>query len=862
MRVPLHLGLVLALIVLLSAGLGGPIAAQPAEANEPEQAEAGGLVEYDDELFEGDFFKSYAVDVEPGQHLIVNLRSPDFDTYLSMVDPDGEASYNDDWNQTSKHSHLHLISAEGGRYEVRVAGYSIDEVGKYKLSIYTGEQSPDGSLPPIIKSGELVSGDDELPGPEEEENKYVDRYPLDVVAGQHLTIELTSYDFDTYLVLESEDGKQLWENDDFRDSQDVSYLSETIEQAGRYFIIVTSYDPQETGDYDLTIRRGAPPPMAVEPATDRHDGELARGDAVRRGGEYADQYEIEGVAGETVTIDLRSGEFDTYLVFEQLEGAKEDWENDDHNNNPNHSQLSVVLPANGKYAVYASSFDSDETGAYQITITHLPPREGKLIQGELTRDDPARPFGEHVDWIELPTEPGQTIEVRLTAAAFDTFLIVETPSGKQEENDDWEGRGDESRIEFRVTEPGIHRIGVSSFQPRETGSYTLDVLILPAPDTDTLREVQVLAPGRDMPGELMFGDATMDYGELTDRYRFEAVAGQQVTIDLKSQEFDTFLKLIAPSGKEFINDDFDGTAHSQISFIAEETGVYRLYAACYDADVTGNYTLSLDIGIPEEIVPVLPARRVYGIFIGISDYNGSGDLPFCADDATTMHRALRDQFGMRPEDAFILTDQKATVENIEAALQAVVEKASPADTVLFFYSGHGGQVERDGFDALDPDAKDETLAVYDGEITDDRFAQLIEDLDAGTALFMIDACYAGGFAKDLISRPGRMGLFSSEEDVLSMVASRFEAGGYMSMFIREAMGEKRDEADLNRDKILTAHELSHYVSKRYREVVKQAKPLDLLHEGVEVSPETDLSFQKLVSDRGGVSPNQTILSWE
>lgn len=856
-----------ALALLLAACFSGPLYAQPAAEAPPapaaEEASDAVLVEHDGELEEGEFYDSYTVEVPPGQHLIVNLRSPDFDTYLSMVGPDGKVVFNDDWNQTSKHSHLHIVADQGGLYQVRVAGFSVDEVGSYKLNIYTGAQSHDGTMPPIILSGELVKGDEEIKVEGSKGGKYVDRHPIDVEAGQHLTIELSSADFDTFLILESEDGSQRWENDDFRDQQEVSYLSVTIPTAGRYIVSATSYDPEEIGDYDLTIKRGAPPPMPAERVTKRYDDALAQGDAVRRGGEYADRYEFEGKAGEVVTIDLRSTEFDTYLILEQLDDAKQVWENDDiEPNKPDHSHLTVTLPADGRYAAVASSFEIGKTGDYQLTLTHLPPDGSKVIQGELTRNDPTRPFGEHVDWIELPTEPGQTIQVRLTASAFDTFLIIESPTGRQTENDDWEGKSDESRLEYRITEPGVHRIGVSSFEPKQTGTYRLEVLILPAPDVDTLREVITLAPGRAVPGELMYGDATLEYGELTDRYRFDAVAGQQVTIDLRSQEFDTYLKLINPDGEELVNDDFDGKAHSRLSFIAEQTGAYRLYAASYDPDTTGNYTLSLALGEPDESVPILPARRVYGVFIGISDYGGRGDLPFCADDAIAMHRTLRDQFGMRAEDAVVLTDQKATIESFEKAMKNIVAKASPADTVLFFYSGHGGQVQRDDFDAQDPDGKDETLVLYDGEITDDRFAELIDPLQAGTAVFMLDSCYAGGFAKDLISKPGRMGLFSSEEDVLSMVASKFKAGGYMSMFVREAMGEKRDDADLNRDKVLTAHELSHYVSKRYREVVKQAKPLDLLSEGPEVSPVTDLSFQKLVSDRGGVSPNHTILSWE
>lgn len=850
----------------LSLCLAGPALSQDAAPDaEPGQADAApanpNQAEYEGELVEGQFFVPYYIEAQAGHHVIVNLRSTEFDTYLSLVAPDGTVSFNDDWNQTNKHSHVHIISEQGGRYEIRVAAFSIDQTGPYKLDVFTGAESPDGSMPPIIESGALAEGDDELKGAP---GRFIDRFPIEALAGQHLSIELTSWDFDTFLILESADGSQRWENDDFRERQDMSFLSLTMDSPGTYTLSVTSFEAKESGDYNLTVRRGAPPPQPVNLRTERHEGELGDGDETRAGNEFIDRYEFEGKQGEQVTIDLRSTSFDTYLLLQQVGGEQQVWENDDfETGNTNHSQVLVTLPSDGVYAVLASSYDPGESGKYQLIMSHLPPRDDQIIEGELAEGDPTRPFGEHVDWIELPTEPGQTIEVRLTSEAFDTLLIFESPTGLRTENDDWNGSSSESRVEVRILEPGVHRIGVSSFDAGQTGAYAVDILLTPAVEEGIMRAVIDLAAGDQVQGELMYGDATMDYGELTDRYRFSATAGQQIVIDLKSGSFDTFLKIIAPDGSEQINDDFDGQGHSRITFTAEQTGTYRLFASSFDADVTGQYTLDLQMNQPADTpLPEIPARRVYGIFIGITDYGGLGDLPYSADDASTLHRSLRDQFGMRAEDAIVLLDQKATVENVEAAVTKIVQQASADDTVVIFYSGHGGQIERDDFNAQDPDAKDETICMVDGDITDDRFAELLAPLRAGTTLIMFDACYAGGFAKDLISAPGRMGLFSSEEDVLSMVAAKFEAGGYMSMFVREALGENRDDADLNKDKMLTAHELSHYVAKRYQEVVQQPKPLPLLVEGAEVNPGTDLSFQKLVSDRGGVSPNHVILSWD
>jgi len=79
-------------------------------------------------------------------------------------------------------------------------------------------------------------------------------------------------------------------------------------------------------------------------------------------------------------------------------------------------------------------------------------------------------------------------------------------------------------------------------------------------------------------------------------------------------------------------------------------------------------------------------------------------------------------------------------------------------------------------------------------------------------MVVLDSCFSGGF-RSLIDRPNVMGLFSSEEDMTSLVADRFKAGGFLSYFLRPAL---QGEADDDGDGIVTAGELSTYVRRRFR----------------------------------------------
>jgi hypothetical protein len=200
---------------------------------------------------------------------------------------------------------------------------------------------------------------------------------------------------------------------------------------------------------------------------------------------------------------------------------------------------------------------------------------------------------------------------------------------------------------------------------------------------------------------------------------------------------------------------------------------------------------------------------------------------------------------MRAQDAFTFVDSDATVGNITGAIRDIAARMQPEDTFVMFYSGHGGQVRRaDGPTASDPDAMDETLALYDGELLDDELSALFDEIDQGTVLLWLDSCFSGGFAKDVVSAPGRMGIFSSEEDITSNVAGKFRAGGYLSVFLDEAIAQGL--ADDDDDNSITAIELSQYLHERYRADVKSARPAEV------VRTEMTLGYQHLVVDRGSV----------
>ena len=479
----------------------------------------------------------------------------------------------------------------------------------------------------------------------------------------------------------------------------------------------------------------------------------------------------------------------------------------------------------------------------KVSDDFQPVLDEEVTTGELADGDDVLQSGELVDEYPLEGEVGRYVRLRLSSRQFDTYLILVDPEGRQLENDDDEV-GDSS-IETRLESPGEHRILVTSFEPGETGRYSLSIGL---GDVQPLPEVQEIELGSRFDGRLEDGDEVLAAGELADRFTFLAEAGTSVEVEMTSEEVDTYLALAFPDGTVLTNDDdWEKASSSRLELTLPQSGVYELVATTYGVGEVGAYRLVLERSAEAVAPPVRgAAERNLALLVGIGDYGGRlPGLEHTADDARKLERVLVDRIGVAPDDAVLLVDGEATVERFRESLAGLAERMTSGDQVIIFYSGHGGRSPRATFQRADPDSVDETLSLFDGEVSDDELASML-DAVPGRVLLILDSCFSGGFAKDVISVPGRMGLFSSEEDVTSQVAAKFRAGGFLAAFFVEALEEEKAD---DGDGYLTALELSHYLHERYRTDVKGTGPDDYV-----LTDDRLLGYQRLVVDRGSVSP--------
>ena len=130
--------------------------------------------------------------------------------------------------------------------------------------------------------------------------------------------------------------------------------------------------------------------------------------------------------------------------------------------------------------------------------------------------------------------------------------------------------------------------------------------------------------------------------------------------------------------------------------------------------------------------------------VGASAYGGwTGPLAACEFDANDM-TAIAKSKGMRPT---VLLTKKATRQAVLAAMRAAAKALRAGDLFFLTYSGHGGQVP--DVTGEEPDKKDETWCLYDGQLIDDElYFELSRFAEGVRILVFSDSCHSGTVTRE------------------------------------------------------------------------------------------------------------------
>ena len=144
-----------------------------------------------------------------------------------------------------------------------------------------------------------------------------------------------------------------------------------------------------------------------------------------------------------------------------------------------------------------------------------------------------------------------------------------------------------------------------------------------------------------------------------------------------------------------------------------------------------------------------PAKRV-GLFVGVSEYADPGirQLTCSHTDAINMEKVMKNSGAFA--STTLLLNKDATLQAIRNALTDIVSSTGPGDTVLIYWSGHGGSCSNT--DPNDPEALEAYLVPHDGQLddtfgtmlTDKTFGRWIQELDGRRVMVILDTCHSGG----------------------------------------------------------------------------------------------------------------------
>jgi hypothetical protein len=296
------------------------------------------------------------------------------------------------------------------------------------------------------------------------------------------------------------------------------------------------------------------------------------------------------------------------------------------------------------------------------------------------------------------------------------------------------------------------------------GLDTPSELADPAAKASTTEDI--LVPGEVTGGTLTGDDPVLPDGSYFDVWVFEGYEGEHITVEMRSDEIDSYLMLYGGSPEAPVllaeDDDGGGGLDARIAITLPATGEYAVLANTFDIQ-TGGYAIRLDIvtadveGVSESDWGATypgggdPDER-YALLVGIDDYPGvDNDLDGPVSDALIMRELLVEEYDFDPENIVVLLDGDGNREHILNAFLRHLGQAGPDGLAVFYYSGHGLQLESNyGLTApLDPepDGMDEALAVwgegFDSVILDDELGFTADRLEAGRTLILIDACFSG-----------------------------------------------------------------------------------------------------------------------
>jgi hypothetical protein len=484
-----------------------------------------------------------------GQTVQIDLLSNDFDAYLYLKDQNGSTLAHDDDGGGGHNARIIQTLSYSGMYQIYANTVGRGETGNFTLQLQASgmqqmAQQPMGMAQQIpigtSVSGQLMSSDPTLP-----DGSHYKLFTFMGTAGQAVQIDMISSAFDAYLYLRNQNGQAI------------------------------AHDDDGGGGLNARITQQLP---------------------------YTGMFQI-------VANTLASGQFGAFTL--QLQSAQT-------------GMQPMVTPMQPMVSAMPSINSMAVIG--QVGLNQQV--QNTLIAGGVAWNN--KPI--HLYGFQCGAGQGTQIDV---LSSWDNYVIVFDPNGSEVAHDDDGGEGLNSRLRFTCPTTGLYRLGVTTGLASTTpGAYTLQVqamgqqmqmqmqptpqpIMQPTPQPigqpmplaqPTMQSMAGAAPSNVIPspgqmGQIMVGQSVRGRLEPGDQFmgsdstyadiwQFQGAGSQNVAIELRSDEFPTYLQLLDGSGR--VISESAGHPNSGLAFTLPAAGAYQIVVNSNGPQRrTGIYTLTL-----------------------------------------------------------------------------------------------------------------------------------------------------------------------------------------------------------------------------------------------------------------------------
>ena len=580
------------------------------------------------------FARYYSFTLTESSEVTIDLSS-EVDTYLYLREgsaTSGTAAHsNDDIESGNTNSEI-VATLSVGTYTIEATTYSPTTTGDFTLSVSGGGTATGCNPATLTPPASGVSGswaddcESSVSG-----RGYARYYSFTLTESSEVTIDLSS-EVDTYLYLRegsSTSGTAAHSNDDIESGNTNSQIEATL-SAGTYTIEATTYSPNTTGSFTLSVSGGGSgssgggttTAMGCNPATLTLPASGVSGswaddcESSVSGRGYARYYSFTVTESSEVTIDLTSS-VDTYLYLREGSATSGTVlrDNDDIESGNTNSRIVATLSA-GAYTIEATTYSEDTTGTFTLGVsggtttatgcsatTLTLPASG--VSGTWADDCESQVSGRgYARYYTFNLSEGAEVTIDLTSSV-DTYLYLRQGSATSgtavHSNDDIESGNTDSRIVATLS-AGTYTIEATTYSEGATGTFTLDVSVSGG---GTTTATGCSATALTLPASGVSGTWADDCeSQVSGRgyaryYTFTLSESAGVTINLTS-EVDTYLYLrsgSATSGTaQHSNDDIEGSNRNSRIVETLAAGPWTIEATTYNEDTTGSFTLSVSTG--------------------------------------------------------------------------------------------------------------------------------------------------------------------------------------------------------------------------------------------------------------------------